>query len=63
MNFKKLMGEKELFWPVFMILAGTVILLVNLGFLPAETWRFWPLLVIIPALIKLSGFGVSEKKK
>jgi hypothetical protein len=57
------MDEKSFFWPVFFILAGTAALMVNFGVLPPESWRFWPLVVIIPALIKLSGFGASRKKK
>jgi len=44
------------FWPVFLILVGTVILLVNVGVLPPQTWRFWPLVFILLGLFKLSGF-------
>jgi hypothetical protein len=57
------MKEGGLFWPVFLILVGTAILLVNLGILPPETWRFWPVILIIPGLLKLSGFGMGEEKK
>lgn len=57
------MNDGGLFWPVFIILAGTAVLLVNLGVLPADTWRFWPIIFIFLGLFKLVGFGVSEKKK
>ncbi len=57
------MQEKGFFWPVFLILVGTAILLVNLGVLPAETWRFWPILIILPGLLKLSGFWGEESNK
>ncbi len=57
------MEEHGFFWPVFLILVGAAILMVNLGILPPETWRFWPLILIIPGLIKLSGFGDSLTKK
>lgn len=57
------MKEGGLFWPVFLILVGTAILLVNLGILPPDSWRFWPVIIIIPGLLKLSGFGMDEEKK
>ena len=56
------MPEGGLFWPVFIIFAGTAVLLVNLGVLPPDTWRFWPVIFILLGLFKLVGFGVSEKK-
>lgn len=58
------MHEGGMFWPVFLILTGTVILLVNLGILPPQLWRFWPIILIVLGLIKLSGLGeVGETKK
>ena len=56
------MDEGGVFWPVFLILVGTLILFVNLGILPPDTWRFWPIVFILLGLLKLSGFGVPEKK-
>lgn len=58
------MGEGS-FWPVFLILVGTLILLANLGILPPDTWRFWPLILILLGLLMLSGFGdaVEGNKK
>lgn len=55
--------DKSLFLPVYVILAGVIILLVNLGIIPAGTARFWPVLFIVPALIKLSNFGPTNEKK
>jgi hypothetical protein len=57
------MKEGGLFWPVFLIFVGTVILLVNLGILPEQTWRYWPLILIIPGLLKLSGIVDSDDSK
>ena len=57
------MDEGGVFWPVFLILVGTAILLVNVGILPPDTWRFWPLILVFLGLFKLSGFGTPEKKK
>ncbi|NLG51526.1 MAG: DUF4097 domain-containing protein [Chloroflexi bacterium] len=42
---------RSLFWPVVLIGAGVVLLLVNLGLLPAfsfwQLWRLWPILLIV----------------
>lgn len=57
------MDEEGYFWPVYLILVGTAILLVNVGMLPQTVKAFWPLVIIIPGLIKLSGFGKTEEKK
>ena len=57
------MEEGGVFWPVFLILVGAVILLVNLGILPPETARYWPVILILLGLIKLGGFGPEKKKK
>ncbi len=56
------MDRSGLFGPVFIILVGVLILLVNLGLLPPETWRFWPLILILFGLLKLIEPGVPEKK-
>lgn len=57
------MKEGEFFWPVFLILVGVVVLLLNFGILPPEAWRFWPFVLIIPGLIKLSAFGDRKPEK
>jgi len=45
---------RSLFWPVLLIGAGVVLLLVNLGVLPAlsfwQLWRLWPVLLIVAGL-------------
>lgn len=51
------------FWPVFLILVGTAILLVNLGILPKQLWQFWPVVLIILGLLKLSGFSDQDEGK
>lgn len=56
------MGEGGVFWPVFLIFVGTAILLVNVGVLPPDAWRFWPVILIVLGLFKLSGFGTPMKK-
>ena len=53
----------KLFWPVVMILLGVLILMINLGYLPAGVSRYWPILPIIWGLLKLSEVDESRKKK
>ncbi len=58
-----LVHDEGMFAPVFLILVGALILLWNVGILPPGSWRFWPLILIIPGLIKISGFGDGLGKK
>lgn len=57
-----MLGKNSLFWPVYVIIVGAIILLVNLGLLSRGLAAFWPIIFIIPGLLKLSTFGTSEKK-
>ncbi|HUW11032.1 MAG TPA: DUF5668 domain-containing protein [Anaerolineae bacterium] len=50
----------SLFWPLILIGAGTIFLLVNFGYLQAENvwailWRFWPVLLILVGIDVLFG--------
>lgn len=49
------------FWPIFLILLGTLLLLNNLGILPwsiwSNLWKFWPLILILFGLEMLLGKG------
>jgi hypothetical protein len=62
-NKKEMLGKDSLFWPVYVIIVGAIILLVNLGVLNRGLTAFWPLIFILPGLLKLSAFGTPEKKK
>lgn len=57
------MDEGGMFWPVFLILVGALILMVNVGILPPQLGRFWPVILIILGLIKLSGLGEAGETK
>jgi hypothetical protein len=46
-----------------MILLGVLILMINLGYLPAGISRYWPILPIIWGLLKLSEVDEGRKKK
>ncbi len=56
------MDNKKLFWPVFAILVGTLALMVNLGYLPAGTIRYWPVLLVVWGLMKIADTGIPAKK-
>ena len=49
----------SLFWPLFLITVGSILLLSNLGILPPNSlsllWRFWPLILVIMGLDILLG--------
>jgi hypothetical protein len=52
-------GRPSLFWPLLLIGIGVILLLSNLGILPADSfnilWRFWPLVLVIIGLDILLG--------
>lgn len=54
--------SKQLFWPVAAILLGVVILMINLGYLPRGTAMYWPVLLVLWGLMKISDSGKSGKK-
>ena len=56
------MSHEGVFWPVFLMLVGTAILMVNFGVLPPEAWKFWPMIFILMGLMKLVGIGVPHEK-
>lgn len=51
--------KPSLFWPLFLIAIGSILLLSNLGILPPNSmdllWRFWPLVLVIIGLDILLG--------
>ena len=50
-------------WPVFWILVGVVVLLYNLGLLPAGVIAYWPVVLVLGGLFALiSGDMVKMKK-
>lgn len=57
------MDNKKIFWPVFAILVGTLALMVNLGYLPAGTVRYWPVLLVVWGLMKIADAGEPKKSK
>lgn len=48
-------------WPVFWILAGTLVLLYNLELLPEGAIRYWPMVFIIGGLFALLVGEDKEK--
>ena len=56
------MDNKKLFWPVFAILVGVLALMVNLGYLPTGTIRYWPVLLVVWGLMKIADPPTPAKK-
>lgn len=57
------MDNKKIFWPVFAILVGALALMVNLGYLPAGTVRYWPVLLVVWGLMKIADTGEVKKSR
>jgi len=51
---------KRVFWPAALVTMGLIFLASNMGFLPAEFWNFWPLLLII---VGLGGLLTSDREE
>lgn len=45
----------KLFWPLTLIFVGALIMMMNVGILPAGLWKFWPVLLVVVGLVGLSG--------
>lgn len=56
------MDGSKVFWPVAAVLVGTLALMVNLGYLPKMTFSYWPVLLVIWGLIKISNTETVVKK-
>lgn len=56
------MDGNKVFWPVAAVLVGTLALMVNLGYLPRMTLSYWPVLLVIWGLIKISSIEAVAKK-
>lgn len=57
------MEGKQVFWPIVAMLLGTIILMINFGYLPRTVVRYWPVLIIIWGLIKVADYQEPKKTK
>lgn len=57
------MDNKQMFWPVVAVLLGVVVLMVNLGYLPKMTVRYWPVLFVLWGLMKIADSGETGRSK
>lgn len=55
--------DKQLFWPVAVILIGVIALMINLGYLPRATLLYWPVLLVLWGLMKLAGVEEVKRSK
>ncbi len=56
-------GSKGVFWPLMAIGAGVLFLLQNLGLLPPDTWRYWPIILVVIGLMGLAEGTARRKRK
>ncbi|HCR93164.1 MAG TPA: hypothetical protein DIU47_04410 [Candidatus Pacebacteria bacterium] len=47
--------NSTLFWPLTLIFVGVLVMMVNIGVLPAGLWKFWPVVLVVIGLVGLSG--------
>ncbi len=53
-----------LFWPTVLIILGVILLLQNLGLIPADIWKYWPILLVLWGInILLRRAAWSSDKK
>lgn len=52
--------QKNVFWPITMIVMGLIFLASNLGLLPSEFWNLWPLILII---VGLGGLLTADRQE
>lgn len=60
---KEMYSKRGVFWPVTLVLIGSILLLVKLGFLPAAILSYWPVLLIVFGLMGLSNVDGGKRKK
>jgi hypothetical protein len=51
---------KRVFWPAALIVMGLIFLASNMGYLPAEFWNLWPLILIV---VGLGGLLTSDQEE
>ena len=49
-----------MFWPVAMLVIGSILIATKLGLLPAQLWNLWPIVLII---VGLGGLLISDKEE
>lgn len=53
--------DGSIFWPVVLILVGSVLLMIQMGTIPAAIIAYWPVLLIVVGLMGLSNLMGSPK--
>ncbi|HZZ98326.1 MAG TPA: hypothetical protein VFG51_00155 [Candidatus Saccharimonadia bacterium] len=47
--------NNKLFWPLTLIFVGVLVMMLNIGVLPAAAWRLWPAIPVVIGLVGLSA--------
>lgn len=51
---------KKVFWPVTLVIMGLIFLASNMGYLPAQFWNLWPVILIV---VGLGGLLTSDREE
>lgn len=47
--------SNPLFWPLTLIFAGVLIMMMNLNIIPSTAWALWPVGLVVVGLVGLAG--------
>lgn len=51
---------KHVFWPAALVVMGLIFLASNMGYLPADFWNLWPIILIVAGL---GGLLTADRKE
>lgn len=51
---------KKVFWPVSLVVMGLIFMASNMGYLPAQFWNLWPIILIV---VGLGGLLTSDREE
>jgi hypothetical protein len=59
-KYQRSFMPKRVFWPAALVVMGLIFMAASMGYLPAEFFNLWPLLLII---VGLGGLLTSDREE